>query len=151
MSKVINSQTNSLQSYIDANRTKLDEALVSLRLMKEIDDFLEMNNVSQRELAKCLGYSEAYISQLMAGTKKFNISFLNNFENNFDVEVNFKIKCKAESSYFSKPSNSSIQISVHFHGAHSSNSVYSLENHYDEFFQCNDNFLKLISNERQEK
>lgn len=84
----------SIQSYLDENREKIDEALVSLRFMKEIDEFLDFTNVSQREFASSIGYSEAYVSQLMSGTKKFNSSFINKFEKKYDVEISFKIKSK---------------------------------------------------------
>lgn len=82
----------SIQSYADKNRNSIDEALVSLRVMKQIDDFLEYKNVTNRELAKKLDYTESYISQLMSGVKKINVSFINKFEKKFNVEIDFKIK-----------------------------------------------------------
>jgi len=82
----------SIQSYVDKNRNSIDEALVSLRVMKQIDDFLEYKNVTNRELAKKLDYTESYVSQLMSGVKKVNVSFINKFEKKFNVEIDFKIK-----------------------------------------------------------
>lgn len=96
MKEVINNSNNSLNSYIENNRSKIDEALVSLRLMKEIDDFLEINNIKQRDFADKIGCSEAYISQLMSGTKKFNTSFINKFEKIYNLKIDFKIKHKNE-------------------------------------------------------
>ena len=87
MKEVVNNTSNSLNSYIEDNRMKIDEALVSLRLMKEIDNFLDINEVSQRDFANSIGYSEAYISQLMSGTKKFNASFINKFEKLYDIKL----------------------------------------------------------------
>lgn len=86
----------SIQSYVNKNRNTIDEALVSLRVMKQIDDFLEYKNENNRELAKRLGYTESYISQLMTGVKKINISFINKFEKEYNVEFDFKIKLLEE-------------------------------------------------------
>jgi len=44
------------------------------------------------ELAKKLDYTESYVSQLMSGVKKVNVSFINKFEKKFNVEIDFKIK-----------------------------------------------------------
>lgn len=143
MSEVINNSIMSMQSYLEMNRTKLDESLVSLRLIKEVDNFLEINNVSQREFASRLGYSEAYVSQLMSGTKKFNTSFINNLEKSFNIEVSFKIKSEEESEYFSKISNSSIEINVTIFNFIPTENIYSLETNYQDYFQLNTDFLKL--------
>lgn len=136
----------SIQSYLDENREKIDEALVSLRFMKEIDEFLDFTNVSQREFASSIGYSEAYISQLMSGTKKFNSSFINKFEKKYDVEISFKIKSKDEGSYFTEiSSSSSLQINVNILTVISADNVYSFENKYQDYFKLESNHLvKLI-------
>lgn len=136
----------SIQSYLDENREKIDEALVSLRFMKEIDEFLDFTNVSQREFASSIGYSEAYISQLMSGTKKFNSSFINKFEKKYDVEISFKIKSKDEGSYFTEiSSSSSLQINVNILTVISADNVYSFENKYQDYFKLeSNNLVKLI-------
>lgn len=136
----------SIQSYLDENREKIDEALVSLRFMKEIDEFLDITNVSQREFASSIGYSEAYISQLMSGTKKFNSSFINKFEKKYDVEISFKIKSKDEGSYFTEiSSSSSLQINVNILTVISADNVYSFENKYQDYFKLeSNNLVKLI-------
>lgn len=102
MSKSLKNTNNFLSSYIEDNRTKIDESLVSLRLMKEIDDFLEINQINHRDFANNVGYSESYISQLMSGIKKFNSSFINRFEKNFDLKIEFKIQPKRNINYFTK-------------------------------------------------
>jgi transcriptional regulator with XRE-family HTH domain len=89
---------NNISSYIDNNRTKLDEALVSLRFMKQIDDFLAIHNLNQKDLAYDLNVSAAFISQLMAGTKKINTPFINKFEKKYDVEFKLMI-CYNNSQY----------------------------------------------------
>lgn len=92
----------SIQSYIDNNREKIDESLVSLRVMKEVDRFLDYQKLSNKDLAIKLGYSEPYISQLMSGVKNMNVSFVNKFEKCFDAKFDFKIYLKNEEVYLHK-------------------------------------------------
>ncbi len=143
MSKVIDNSNYSLNSYIENNRTKIDEALVSLRLMKEVDDFLEINNISQRDFASKIGYSEAFISQLMSGSKKINTSFINRLEKRYDLKINFKITCKDNSNFISKISNSSIQININIFGLIESENIFSLESNNSDFSELNSNLFKL--------
>ena len=89
----------SLQSYIDKNREKIDESLLSLRILKEIDKFLEYKDLCNKDLATQLGYSESYISQLMSGVKNVNISFLKKFEKSFNTKFDFKIYLQEECKY----------------------------------------------------
>ena len=139
----------SIQSYIDENREKIDESLVSLRLMKEIDEFLDFQNVNQREFSTSLGCSEAYVSQLMSLKKKFNTSFINKFEKKYDVEISFKIKPKKREEFFSELSGSSIQINVNLLTVISSEKVYSFENRYQDYFSVDSGqMLKLNYNEK---
>lgn len=92
----------SIQSYIDENREKIDESLVSLRLMKELDRFLDYENLSNKDLANKLGYSESYVSQLMSGVKNINVSFINKFEKKFSKKIHFKIILNEEENFLHK-------------------------------------------------
>ena len=146
MSEVLKTSIFSMQSHIDSNRTKLDESLVSLRLMKQIDEFLDLHEVNQREFASHLGFTEAYISQLMSGTKKFNTSFIKNkFEKIYNVEFDFKINYKRNESFFTDISNSSMQINVNVFNVNSSELTYSFENSYVDFssMEAEKKMLKL--------
>lgn len=101
---------NSISSYVDSNREKIDIALLSLRIIKQIDTFLDINNISQKELADKLGVSEAFISQLMSGSKKINVQFLNKFEKRFDVEFDFKLKDKSTFISFYEIGNKPLEL-----------------------------------------
>lgn len=90
--KLIKFEDFSIRPFLDSNRQRIDESLISLRLMKEIDQFISLKNINQKELAENLDYSNAYISQLMTGVKKINTSFINKFEKAFKVQFDFKIK-----------------------------------------------------------
>lgn len=82
--------------FLSDNRTEIDESLVSLRYMRKIEEFLQTNKSTKRDLALKLEYSESYISQLMTGTKKINVSFINKFENRYNVHFDVVIKHKEE-------------------------------------------------------
>lgn len=130
---------NNINTFITQNRTKLDEALVSLRFMKEVDEFLDENEISQREFAELLGYSEAFVSQLMSGTKKVNTSFINRLEKSFDVIVKFNIEHKHQSDYFARFYDNSIVVNINAHEMNPTNLVYTLsvddEQAYDPFLE----------------
>ena len=145
MKDLINNSSKSLNSYIEDNRNKIDEALVSLRLMKEVDDFLEINNISQRDFADNVGYSEAFISQLMSGTKKFNTSFINRFEKNYNIKIDFKITADEKSNFISKISNSHVEINVNIFGLTHSKNTFSFENKATEFNEFSSDYLTLES------
>lgn len=141
MKNIINS-THKINSYIDNNRTKIDEALVSLRLMKEVDDFLELNNVNQRDFALNLGYSEAFISQLMSGTKKINTSFINKFEKVYNLKINFQLEVKKDTNFITKFSNSFLEININVITLSQTQSTFSLENSPNDFLSSEINYLE---------
>jgi len=141
MKDIINS-TQTINSYIDKNRIKIDEALVSLRLMKEVDDFLDINDVSQRDFASNLGYSEAFISQLMSGTKKFNTSFINKLEKVYDLKINFQIEIKDNTKFITKFSNSFLEININVISLSEVQNTFALENNPNEFLKSEINFLE---------
>ncbi len=143
MKDIIHISSNSLNSYIEDNRTKIDEALVSLRLMKEVDDFLDVNNISQRDFATNIGYSEAFISQLMSGTKKFSASFINRIEKTYDLKIDFKIKPKRDSDFITKISNSFIEININIMRVIESKNTFSIDSNPSEFSEFNSDLLKL--------
>ena len=99
-----------IQSFIDKNRERIDESLVSLRLMKEIDLYLDCRNLSNKDLANDLGYSESFISQLMSGVKKVNPSFINKFEKKYNVKFNFVLQ--EDIDYFSELSMSYLKCNL---------------------------------------
>ncbi|MDM1397104.1 helix-turn-helix transcriptional regulator [Myroides odoratimimus] len=84
-----------VSDFLNDNKKDIEESVVSLRFMKQIESFLEENKCTKRDLARELSYSESYISQLMTGSKKINISFINKFEKHYDVKFKLGIKnCK---------------------------------------------------------
>ncbi len=137
-----------IQSYLEINRDKLNESLVSLRLMKEIDLFLEEKDLSNKTLALDLGYSESFISQLMSGVKKVNTSFINKFEKNYNVRINFSIlKEEQEDNFISISSMSYLNINLNISNFNSKiinraqTINYNDRNEYVEYEEIDSNYL----------
>lgn len=148
MNSEIKKIENPIQSYLEINREKLNESLVSLRLMKEIDLFLEEKNMSNKTMALDLGYSESFISQLMSGVKKINTSFINKFEKSYNVRINFSIvKEEKEDNFISISSMSYLNINLNISNFNSkiSNMAqtfnYDDRNEYVEYEEIDSNYL----------
>jgi|GEM_PF-6451610 len=82
---------------LEKQDSKMNEAMVSLRVMRQIDDYLTYLEMTNREFADRLEVNESYISQLMTGTRRVNIAFLNKIEEVFNVKFIFKIDHKKTS------------------------------------------------------
>ncbi|WP_319480984.1 helix-turn-helix transcriptional regulator [uncultured Draconibacterium sp.] len=106
--------TKRMSNYLDKNRDKIDETIVSLRILKEIDSFLESKSVKRFELAEKVKSSESYISQLMSGTKKINTSFINRFEKAYNVTFKYVIQENEKVYDYYKSIHSSNEVSLHF-------------------------------------
>lgn len=133
-------EQNSLHSYVDSNREKIDAALVSLRIIKQIDNFLDYNELNQKDLANKLKVSEAFVSQLMSGSKKINVQILNKFEKQFNVEFEFKLRSKNSMYSVVEVVNNTIELRSYrpefsttksFCFSNNSNSVYNLDADYN--------------------
>ena len=133
-------EQNSLNSYVDNNREKIDAALVSLRIIKQIDNFLDYNELNQKDLANKLEVSEAFVSQLMSGSKKINVQILNKFEKQFNVEFEFKLRSKNSMYSLVEVVNNTIELKSfrpefstikNFCFSNNSNSVYNLDTDYN--------------------
>lgn len=104
MDKLNNQNLNDIQGYLNSEDTSIDESLVSLKFMKEIYNFMELNDINQKEIAHNIGYTESYISQLLSGVKKINISFMNKLENEYNVDFQINIVPRANCIYRTAPS-----------------------------------------------
>ena len=141
MKEIIKNQDFSINTYVNENRNELDESLVSLRLMKVVDDFLINNGITKRELASNLKCSESYISQMMSGSKKFNVAFINKFEKRYNVEIGFKLEDKNiknlsqknDAIFISYTSGSSLQINTDIVDLVEKQGVYSVESSNMDF------------------
>lgn len=134
-------QRFSIESYVDKNREKIDESLISLRLMKEVDRFLDYEKLSNKDLAIKMGYSESYISQLMSGVKNVNVSFINKFEKCFESKFDFKIYLKKEKVFLHKleeRTQFNIDIHVNMFFLKEEHSVFSFTQNSKSMFNVTD-------------
>ncbi|WP_113661767.1 helix-turn-helix domain-containing protein [Pedobacter nanyangensis] len=130
-----------IQSYVDKNREKLDESLVSLRIMKEIDNFLDCKRLSNKDLALNLGYSESYISQLMSGVKNINTSFISKFEKQYSVKFNFKICLNDKENLFAKLDERkyfNINLNINMFNIDSKREHFSFKQNSQSMFEVTD-------------
>ncbi|ELR68435.1 hypothetical protein C900_00403 [Fulvivirga imtechensis AK7] len=136
MKDIIKNQDFSINKYVVENRNELDESLVSLRLMKVVDDFLINNGITHREFAKNLKCSESYISQIMSGSKKFNVAFINKFEKQYNIEIGFvlqdenakRLREENDEIYITYSSSSTLQIKTGVIDLIEKQGVYSVKN-----------------------
>jgi transcriptional regulator with XRE-family HTH domain len=134
-------QRFSIESYIDKNREKIDESLISLRVMKEVDRFLDYERLTNRDLALKMGYSESYISQLMSGVKNMNVSFINKFEKCFEAKFDFKIYLKKENVFLHKldgRTQFNIDINLNMFLITEENSILSYTQNSKSMFEVTD-------------
>jgi transcriptional regulator with XRE-family HTH domain len=137
-------KNNFLSTYADKNRTKIDEALVSLRFMKQIDTFLDLNNLNQKELANDLDTSPAFISQLMSGTKKINTSFINKFEKKYNIEFKVLIQSNDSEYRIIECVQSSIEIKLNISAFVENKNSYSFQNNSENLFEFHSNFNQIF-------
>lgn len=131
----------SIQSYIDKNRDKIDESLVSLRIMKELDRFLDYKNITNKDLANKLGYSESYVSQLMSGVKNVNVAFINKFEKRFSTKFDFKIFLKEDETYLRKLDervNFNIHVNLNMYTINETHSKFTFKQNKMEMVSISD-------------
>lgn len=146
MSEISKMNTNLFNSYLNKNRTKIDESLVSLRFMKEVDNFIEYNKISQRKLAEDIGYTEAYISQLMSGVKKVNTSFINKLEKKYDIKIEFKILPNRECDYVTNFANTFVELNINILDSIEPSVMFTTRNNPGEFFKLEPDDLFTIEN-----
>ena len=146
MSNVNKIDTTSFDSYLSKNRTKIDESLVSLRFMKEVDNFLDFNKITQRKLAEDIGCTEAYVSQLMSGVKKINTSFINKLEKRYEVKVEFKLLPKKKCDYITSFANTFIQININIHDSIEPSNMFTSKNSPFEYYELDSDSYTIETN-----
>lgn len=145
MNNLQNNLNNQLSSYVDNNREKLDVALLSLRIIKQIDNFLDSKRLNQKDLATNLEVSEAFISQLMSGSKKINVQFINKFEKKFNVEFDFKLRDKKSMATFFEIKNSPIELKLN-KAEYTTIKAFSFKNNSDSSFFIEEDYEQMVIN-----
>lgn len=76
------------------DKIKLNSMLLSLRFVSIIDEAMEKNRVNKKTLAKEIGISPAYITQLFRGDRILNFKLLTKMAVALDVDFEILLKAK---------------------------------------------------------
>lgn len=79
----------------DKEKFKFEESMLNsdvMHLIRHLMDTYPERKMANKDLAKKLGVSTSYVSQLFSGDKKFNRKLLINFQRIFDVRFQFTTK-----------------------------------------------------------
>lgn len=85
---------------LDSKKEKVEhnEHMIMFRCLSEVEGMMEELGINKRELAKRLGTSASYITQLFRGDKVINLNTLAKIEVEFDKTFNIKLLNGGESN-----------------------------------------------------
>ena len=72
------------------DRIEIEKLLIHQELLHAMQDYMDKEKLSQNDLAKILGVSKSYISQLFHGNKVLNLEKIAQFS----IEMDLKLKTK---------------------------------------------------------
>lgn len=84
---------NLLKFKDDDEKIDFETEIIHVEIMNQILQLMEKNNISKSDLAKTLGISKSYITQLFIGDKILNLKLLSKFQRIFKIK--FKISYKS--------------------------------------------------------
>jgi transcriptional regulator with XRE-family HTH domain len=76
----------------DAELLAHETRMVQFRFLSEVDRLMEEKNLSKKDLAKAIGISPSYITQLFRGVKPLNLETVAKFQRVFGVK--FEVEAK---------------------------------------------------------
>lgn len=79
----------------DKHDYEFEELMLSMRIISEVDRLLEENNMQKKDLAKALGTSAAYVTQLFSGNKILNLYTVARLQEIFDVDFRINSESRA--------------------------------------------------------
>lgn len=77
----------------DQEKIDFETEIIHIEIINQILQLMEKENISKSDLAKILGISKSYITQLFAGDKILNLKLLAKFQKIFKIK--FKISFKS--------------------------------------------------------
>lgn len=84
-------------SFKDSNEKIEHEAdMISLKIAIRISEYLEERAISKKDLAKLMGTSPAYITQILRGDKRINMIFLARLMDALDLRFDFTLRDNRE-------------------------------------------------------
>ena len=88
---------NSMLTFTDKNEeVEHEAAMIMFQFLSEITKVMEDKKISKKDLAKIIGTSPSYITQLFRGDKLINFKTLAKIQRGLDTKFEVKIKKKQE-------------------------------------------------------
>ncbi|HNX37691.1 MAG TPA: helix-turn-helix transcriptional regulator [Candidatus Cloacimonadota bacterium] len=63
--------------------------MISLKIALQLSEYIEEKGISKKEVAKLIGTSPAYITQIMRGDKRINMAFLAKITDALNLRIDF--------------------------------------------------------------
>lgn len=80
----------------DDDAVQFEAETIHLDLINEISKLMSLKNMNKAELAKALGTTKGYVSQLFSGEKLLNLKTLAKIQRIFGVKLNLQFVLKCE-------------------------------------------------------
>lgn len=84
--KNINEYIDKLNNTFDNFDLEFETEMIQMRFMSEVERLMEENKVTKTKLAKLIGTSASFITQLFQGNKKLNLETIAKFQNALDYK-----------------------------------------------------------------
>ncbi|MDD3050579.1 MAG: helix-turn-helix transcriptional regulator [Candidatus Cloacimonetes bacterium] len=81
----------------DEDRLSFEAEMIHLDLMYKIQCLMDTSKINKTELAKLLGVSKGYLTQLFTGDKLLNLKTIAKLQRIFDVKLNLTLEHKESS------------------------------------------------------
>jgi len=85
-----------LQFDTQEDKTEHDSKILMFKFLSLIEQEMELRNMNKKDLAKQLGTSPSFITQLFRGTKTINLAKLAQLQNLFNIEFEIKVIRKSK-------------------------------------------------------
>lgn len=88
----------------DKEEIKHKAHILMFRFLSEIEEITEERKLKKKDLAKIIGTSPSYVTQLFRGDKLINLETLAKLEKGLNIDFEIKIKTQESDIDMSKPS-----------------------------------------------
>ncbi|MBN2664372.1 MAG: helix-turn-helix transcriptional regulator [Bacteroidales bacterium] len=95
-------ELNEKHSAFDLEHEKI---MIQMRFMSEVEILMEEKKINKKQLAKVIGTSASYITQLFRGNKTLNLETIAKFQNAFEYKFGIEAKkdiCKPITNIFTQ-------------------------------------------------
>ncbi|MHA7830694.1 MAG: helix-turn-helix domain-containing protein [Flagellimonas sp.] len=75
----------------EQEKIELQKEILSLKFVKVIESFIKQNGLKRKNIAKLMGVSQSYLSQVFSANKMVNLEFLVKFQNAIGLPFEVKL------------------------------------------------------------